>query len=607
MTVVLRQRQHQKTAGRNRREQITDHQDQPAIEAVRQMAGGNRASHHRDELKEPDVSERERRARDSVNLPAHRHRLNLNRENREEARAQKTAKVAMRQGAWICGRGGGIHRPSRLYWKRAPESTFCQSPLISRRLPSWTSQRSELTSIGCGTTRSSPSWSSTFASPTSRSAFDRDWKAHGHMDRVVARFEDWARRQPIRGMKLEVVRLEGRTPLLFMEIPGDSKDCVLLYGHMDKQPEMSGWREGLGPWNPVLEGDRLYGRGSADDGYAMFSCLGAIGALQANSVKHARCVVVIEACEESGSFDLPHYISISRRASASQACASRSTRDAATTISSGCTTSLRGLVGGKLQVEVLTEGVHSGDAGGVVPDSFRIVRQLLSRVEDEATGKVLAPEFHAKIPDARLKQAAAAAAVLGDDICTKFPFIERTRPVSNDTTELILNRAWRPALSIIGADGLPPTGNAGNVLRPGTAVSLSLRLPPTVDAKVASQKLKSILENDPPYGCKVTFQANWGASGWDAPALSPWLERSLDAASNDYFGKPTAYMGEGGTIPFMGMLGERFPQAQFLITGVLGPHTNAHGPNEFLHIPTAKGDLLRSESDRRSFHRANAD
>jgi acetylornithine deacetylase/succinyl-diaminopimelate desuccinylase-like protein len=424
--------------------------------------------------------------------------------------------------------------------------------------------------------------------PNKSVAFDRDWKAHGHMDRVVARFEDWARRQPIRGMKLEVVRLEGRTPLLFMEIPGDSKDCVLLYGHMDKQPEMSGWREGLGPWDPVLEGDRLYGRGSADDGYATFACLGALGALQANSVKHARCVVIIEACEESGSFDLPHYIAhLAPRIGQPSLCIA---------LDSGCgnydqlwlTTSLRGLVGGKLQVDVLTEGVHSGDAGGVVPDSFRIVRQLLSRVEDEATGKVLAPEFYATIPDARLKQAAATAAVLGDDISTKFPFIEHTRPVSNNPAELILNRAWRPALSIIGADGLPSTGNAGNVLRPGTAVSLSLRLPPTVDPKVASRKLKSILENDPPYGCKVTFQPNWGAAGWNAPELSPWLERSLDAASNDYFGKPTAYMGEGGTIPFMGMLGERFPQSQFLITGVLGPHANAHGPNEFLHIPTAK-------------------
>jgi acetylornithine deacetylase/succinyl-diaminopimelate desuccinylase-like protein len=408
------------------------------------------------------------------------------------------------------------------------------------------------------------------------------------MDRAVARFEAWARRQPLKGMTLEVVRLAGRTPLLFMEIPGDSNDCVLLYGHMDKQPEMTGWREGLGPWDPVLEGDRLYGRGSADDGYAMFACLGAIGALQANSIPHARCVVVIEACEESGSFDLPHYIEhLAKRIGKPSLCIA---------LDSGCgnyeqlwsTTSLRGLVGGKLSVEVLTEGVHSGDAGGIVPDSFRIVRQLISRIEDEATGKVLAPEFYAKIPDARLKQASVTAAVLGADIYSKFPFVKGAGPAGSDPTELILNRAWRPALSVIGADGLPATANAGNVLRASTAVSLSLRLPPTVDAKVASQKLKTILEKDPPYGCKVSFAANWGASGWDAPTLAPWLERSLDTASSDYFGKPAAHMGEGGTIPFMGMLGERFPEAQFLISGVLGPHANAHGPNEFLHIPTAK-------------------
>jgi acetylornithine deacetylase/succinyl-diaminopimelate desuccinylase-like protein len=424
--------------------------------------------------------------------------------------------------------------------------------------------------------------------PNKSVAFDRDWQAHGHMDRAIARFEDWARRQPLKGVTLEVVRLPGRTPLLFAEILGHSKDCVLLYGHMDKQPEMTGWRDGLGPWTPVLEGDRLYGRGSADDGYAMFACLGAIGALQAQSIPHARCVVIIEACEESGSFDLPHYIEyLAARIGQPSLCIA---------LDSGCgnyeqlwsTTSLRGLVGGKLSVEVLTEGVHSGDAGGIVPDSFRIVRQLISRIENEATGKVLAPEFHSTIPDARLKQARATAAVLGKDIYSKFPLVKGAGPVSTDPTELILNRAWRPALSVIGADGLPPTSNAGNVLRASTAVSLSLRLPPTVDAKIASQKLKTILEKDPPYGSKVSFQPNWGASGWDAPALAPWLERSLDESSTDYFGKPPAYMGEGGTIPFMGMLGERFPDSQFLITGVLGPHANAHGPNEFLHIPTAK-------------------
>jgi acetylornithine deacetylase/succinyl-diaminopimelate desuccinylase-like protein len=425
--------------------------------------------------------------------------------------------------------------------------------------------------------------------PNKSVAFDPEWQAHGHMDKVVARFEKWARAQSIAGMSIQVVRLPKRTPLLFIEIPGkQSNDCILLYGHMDKQPEMAGWREGLDPWQPTIEGDRLYGRGAADDGYAMFACLSAIGALEEQGAARARCVVLIEACEESGSFDLPFYMD--------HLAARIGQPSFVIALDSGCgnyeqlwcTTSLRGLVGGTLKVEVLTEGVHSGDAGGVVPDSFRIARQLLSRIEDETSGNILASEFHVEIPDARRKQAVATAAIIGEDMYRKFPFVGQMRPVSTDTTELILNRAWRPALSIIGADGLPLAANAGNVLRPMTALKLSLRIPPTCNAKAASQKLKNILEQDPPYGARVSFETNWGATGWDAPELAPWLEKSLDDASEMFFGKPVAYMGEGGTIPFMAMLGERFPQAQFLITGVLGPHANAHGPNEFLHIPTGK-------------------
>lgn len=424
--------------------------------------------------------------------------------------------------------------------------------------------------------------------PNKSPAFDREWQAHGYMDQVVARFEAWARRQPIRGMRIDVMRIEGRTPLILIDIAGSSDDCVLLYGHLDKQPEMTGWRDGLDPWRPVIEGDRLYGRGAADDGYAMFACLGAIGGLQAQGVPHARCVVVIEACEESGSPDLPHHI---------ERLGERIGRPSLVIgLDSGCgnyeqlwcTTSLRGLIGGTLKVEVLTEGIHSG-ASGAVPDSFRIARQLLSRVEDERSGKILVPEFHVQIPEARVKQAAAAAAALGSLARDEFPLVAGARPVSTDVIELILNRDWRPALSIIGAEGLPAIGNAGNVLRPLTSLKLSLRIPPMCDAQAATKHLKSLLEEDPPYGAKVTFDPDWGANGWNAPELAPWLARSLESASQTWFGKPSAYIGLGGTIPFMSMLGERFPQAQFLITGVLGPQSNAHGPNEFLHIPMAKG------------------
>lgn len=428
--------------------------------------------------------------------------------------------------------------------------------------------------------------------PNKSPAFDPNWKAHGHMERAIARYEAWARRQPIAGMKVEVVRLPERTPLLLIEIPASpgapgGDDCVLLYGHLDKQPEMAGWRAGLDPWKPVLEGDRLYGRGAADDGYAMFSCLTAITALENAGVPHARCVVTIEACEESGSYDLPPYVAhLADRIG---------TPSLVIALDSGChnyeqlwsTTSLRGLVGGTLTVEVLTEGIHSGAAGGVVPDSFRIARLLLDRIENPETGRVTAAEFNAEIPSARIKQARAAAAILGDG-ARAFPFAGSTQPLAHDSTEAILNFTWRPALAIIGADGLPPASNAGNVLRPSTSLKLSLRLPPTCSAQAAGRKLKELMEDNPPHGARVTFEPNWGADGWNAPALAPWLETSVDRASREWYGKPAAHMGEGGTIPFMGMLGERYPRAQFLITGVLGPHSNAHGPNEFLHLPTAR-------------------
>ncbi len=389
-------------------------------------------------------------------------------------------------------------------------------------------------------------------------------------------------------MDLEVIRLPGRTPLMFMDIASDSDDCVLLYGHLDKQPEMTGWREGLGPWEPVLDGERLYGRGGADDGYAMFASLIAIQALKKHQIPHARCIVIIEACEESGSYDLPHYIDL---------LSDRIGRPSLVIcLDSGCgnyeqlwcTTSLRGLVGGNLTVQILTEGVHSGDASGIVPSSFRIVRNLLSRLEDDKTGRILPDAFYVEIPKKRVEQATFAAEVLGKAAYHKFPFQNGAKPASDDARELILNRTWRPVLSIIGADGLPSLKNAGNVLRPLTAVKLSLRLPPTCDAKMAARALTEVLEKDPPHGANVTFEPDWSASGWHAPQLAPWLEESLDRASRTYFGKPAIYMGEGSSIPFMGMLGERFPEAQFLVTGVLGPQSNAHGPNEFLHIPTAK-------------------
>jgi acetylornithine deacetylase/succinyl-diaminopimelate desuccinylase-like protein len=420
--------------------------------------------------------------------------------------------------------------------------------------------------------------------PNKSPAFEPRWQQN--MDRAVALIEHWCRRQPVAGLQVEVIRLPERTPIIYMEVPGQGAETVLLYGHLDKQPEMTGWRPGLSPWQSVREGDKLYGRGGADDGYSSFASLAALRLVQEQNVPHARCVVLIEACEESGSTDLPAYIAhLAERIGKPSLVIC---------LDSGCgnyeqlwmTTSLRGLVSGNLKVDVITEGVHSGDASGIVPSSFRILRQLLSRLDDEQTGRVKLDGLQVQVPAERLKQARLTAEVLGDEVWSKFPFVQGARPAVLDKVEMILNRSWRPALSITGIDGLPPLGSAGNVLRPFTACKISLRIPPRIDPVAATRLVKETLEKDPPYGAKVVFEGEKSSTGWDAPPLAQWLSSAVDRASRSFFGKPPMAFGEGGTIPFMGMLGEKFPEAQFLITGVLGPGSNAHGPNEFLHVPT---------------------
>jgi len=427
--------------------------------------------------------------------------------------------------------------------------------------------------------------------PNKSPAFDPKWAEHGYMDQAVSLMEKWAREKiaAIKGAKLDVIRLEDRTPLIFIDLPGSKNDdTVLLYGHLDKQPEMKGWFEGFGPWEPRRDGDKLYGRGSADDGYAIYASITALLALQDQNLPRARCVILIEACEESGSYDLPFYI---------DHLADRLGQPSLVVcLDSGCgnydqlwlTTSLRGIAMGVLNVRVLTEGVHSGDASGIVPSSFRITRNLLSRVEDEATGAIKLQDLYVQVPPQRIEQAKQAAQILGKEVFNKLPFAGATRPMSEDLTDLVLNRTWRPQLAITAIDGYPLPENGGNVLLPYSSTKLSFRLPPTADADKATALIKTTLETNPPYGAEVEFDAEHGQSGWEAPALAPWLEKSIDTASRMAFGKPAAYMGEGGSIPFMGMLGEKFPKTQFVITGVLGPHSNAHGPNEFLHIPTAK-------------------
>jgi len=451
-----------------------------------------------------------------------------------------------------------------------------------------------------------PALTEYIAVPAKSPMFDADWAKNGFVDRVVRDAAAWVEGRKLPGLKLEVIRLEGRTPVIFFELPASgghesrpaSGDTVLLYGHLDKQPEFNGWRKDLGPWTPKYENGLLYGRGGADDGYAVYAAVTALESLQAQGLPHPRCVGLIESCEESGSFDLPAYLAVLGTRLGNVSLVVCLDSGAGNYDQLWLTTSLRGMVSGVLKVEILTEGIHSGDASGLVPSSFRVLRHVLDRLEDSQTGRLLPESFHCQLPAARLEQARATAAILGDEVWKRMPWAcgadgGAVLPTTTDAVEGLLNRTWRPTLSVTGVDGFPELKSAGNVLRPWTAFKLSLRLPPLVDGNAASLALKTLLEDNAPYNAKVTFHPDGragalGATGWNAPELAPWLDDVMNRASKAHFGAPVGYIGQGGTIPLMSMLQKGFPQAQMMVCGVLGPKSNAHGPNEFLHVPYGK-------------------
>jgi acetylornithine deacetylase/succinyl-diaminopimelate desuccinylase-like protein len=450
-----------------------------------------------------------------------------------------------------------------------------------------------------------PALTDYIAIPAKSPLFDRDWQAHGLIDRVVRDAAAWVERRRVPGLRLEVIRLEGRTPVIFFEVPstrpgGDAPGAptICLYGHLDKQPEFNGWRRDLGPWTPKLEDGRLYGRGGADDGYALYAAIAAIEAVDAQGLPRPRCVGLIETSEESGSPDLPPYLDVLRERLGQVSLVVCLDSGAGNYDQLWLTTSLRGNVTGVLKVEVLTEGVHSGDSSGVVPSSFRILRQVLDRLEDSRTGRLLPESFHCAVPADRLEQARATAAILGEEVWRRFPWAcgadgAATLPMTSDPVEALVNRTWAPTLSVTGVDGMPDLANAGNVLRPYTAFKLSLRLPPLIDGRQAAQTLKQLLEDNAPYNARVTFEPDGrvgaqGATGWNAPSLAPWLASALDEASLAHWGARCGYIGQGGTIPLMSMLQQGFPAAQMMVCGVLGPKSNAHGPNEFLHLDYAR-------------------
>ncbi|MGI9622122.1 MAG: M20/M25/M40 family metallo-hydrolase [Acidimicrobiales bacterium] len=427
--------------------------------------------------------------------------------------------------------------------------------------------------------------------PAKSPAFDPDWQTNGHIAAAVELIRNWCVAHAPEGASVEVRELAGRTPLLVVDLPASDAnlgaDTVLLYGHLDKQPEMTGWDDGLGPWTPVLREGRLYGRGGGDDGYSAFAIMAALDAVRSAGGKHRRCVAVIEASEESGSPDLPAHLNALGDSLGDVSLVICLDSGAPAYDAMWMTTSLRGLVQAELRVDVLERGMHSGIVGGLAPSSMRIMRTLLDRIEDPVTGRVLIPEFHVEVPADRLAEAKAAAAD-GVDPRLDVRFSGSTRSDAHDAVGALVTNTWEPSMATIGIDGIPSLADAGNVLRPFTTVGLSFRLPPTCDPAGAITALHEVVTNDPPNEATVELTVLESSPGWNAAPTLPWLSDALDAASTAHFGKPTGSWGIGGSIPFMAMLGERYPRAQFVITGVLGPGSNAHGPNEFLDLATAR-------------------
>jgi len=424
--------------------------------------------------------------------------------------------------------------------------------------------------------------------PNKSPMFDNNWKVNGYMDKAVTLLKEWCLKNSPKGMKLEVIQKKDKTPLIYIEIPGTKDHTVMLYGHLDKQPEMTGWDEDLGPWKPVLKDDKLYGRGGADDGYSIFSAISAINILQKQNLSHGRCVIIIEASEESGSNDLYYYMELLKDRIGEVSLIICLDSCCANYDQMWITTSLRGLIMGELSVRTLTEGIHSGVSSGVVPSCFRILNQLISRIEDIKTGEILPEALKVDIPKERLDQVKKVATVLGNTIYTDYPFNEGVKPVSDDIFELLLNKTWRTALSITGIDGIPSIIDGGNVTLPSIKLKLSFRIPPGCDDKFAAKELKRILEENPPYSADVNFKIIDSAFGWNVPTLPLSLTNSIEEASRMFYDNSAQYCGEGASIPFMSKLSEIYPNSKFVITGILGPKSNAHGPNEFLHIPTVK-------------------
>eukprot|EP00930_Biecheleria_cincta_P001434 TRINITY_DN102578_c0_g1_i1.p1 TRINITY_DN102578_c0_g1~~TRINITY_DN102578_c0_g1_i1.p1 ORF type:complete len:509 (+),score=102.59 TRINITY_DN102578_c0_g1_i1:153-1679(+) len=423
---------------------------------------------------------------------------------------------------------------------------------------------------------------------------DADWETNGLLDKATDHVANWVKAQNLDRCTVEIFKDEGNSPFLFIEVggtPGSPKaaSTILMYGHLDKQPHGEGWDEDAGPTAAVIKDGKLFGRGAGDDGYAVFSCIIALKALQRQGVAHPRTVILAECSEESGSMHLSHYV---------QKLDGRiGTPSAVYCLDAGVedynrfwlNTSLRGALAATLEVSISSIAQHSGTAGGIVPDVHRIMRQLLARIEDVNTGRMLLPDFFTKIPVERQAEMKAASEALGyPQTSRKIPFLPGCHPVVDDAFQLYRANSWEPSMAVIGSEGIPGFASASPILATSHKIMLAVRLPPMVDPEIAAAAMKSVLERDPPCGAKVCVDFKFKVKGFHAGEVKPNLEKAMNQASEQIFGKPPGSFGCGGTIPLMNILQEMFPDASLIVSGILGPGSNEHGPNESMPIEYAK-------------------
>jgi len=419
--------------------------------------------------------------------------------------------------------------------------------------------------------------------------YDKEFLTNGLIMKAIDVTKAWMETQGIKGLQSTVYHDPGRWPLLRVDIPafnGGSRH-ILCYGHLDKMPHLdaAGWSEGLSATNPVIRGPKVYGRGTNDDGYNSFLVITALRYLEEHNLPHPKITILLETGEESSDEEITRYLHDLHDSigDVDLICILDAESQDYETV--WMCKSLRGVVAGVLSVKHLAVPCHSGMATGLVPSTFRIARELISRIENEKTGEILFPEAHVEIPQNRIDQCNAIAAHLGQGSVEIVTLLPGAKYLSEDFGQLLLNKAWKPGLAVTGQRGLPIVEEGSNVIRPETALKLSLRIPPGVDAEKCQAAMKKILEADPPYGATVEFKPLGAGCGWYGKDFDPLLDAAIKKATKAAFGAEPLYYGEGGSIPLCNTFQELWGKAQIIVTGCAGPDAKPHGYDESLDLP----------------------